>query len=292
MNGEQTFQLPKKRTILNLLVLCIFLIGIGAGSFIIGGTLSNTGFRILVYIIGIIFLLPSFIFLFLIFQISRSRYMIDREGLTIQWGFQKMVIPIQEIEWIRPYDQMGYTIPTPGLARLGVFSGKIRSSDLGEVLFFATRQQDAFLIGTTQEVLFLSPSDAQAFQKGVQEAVYLGSITPRERKVINLESPIRTIRSNFSLYLPLGIGLLLNLLLFIAYGFITTQAATFQVGQVFFDPSSGLVIIPMISSFSSVLSIILSLRLYKDNELKLYAYILAYSSCLLPTLLGLAIILG
>jgi len=217
---------------------------------------------------------------------------INREGLIIHWGFKKMIVPIQEIEWIRPYAQMGYTIPIPALARLGIFSGKVFSSDLGEVLFFATRQQQAYLIGTSQEVLFLSPSDAQAFQKGVQEAVYLGSITPLERKSINLESPIRTIRSNFSLYLPLGVGILFDLLLFIAYGFITSQMTSFQVGHVLFEPSSGLIILPILSSFSTILSIFVSLRLYKEKSLSLYAYLLAYSSFLLPALLGLAIIIG
>ncbi|NMB62876.1 MAG: hypothetical protein GYA18_11140 [Chloroflexi bacterium] len=292
MNGEQTFQLPKKRTILNLLVLCIFMMGVSTGSFIIGSTLSNAGFRILAYITGMIFLLPLFIFLFLTFQISRSFYGINREGLTIHWGFQKMVIPIQEIEWIRPYDQMGYTIPTPGLARLGVFSGKIFTSELGNVLFFATRQQDAYLIGTSQEVLFLSPSDIQTFQKGIQEAVYQGSITPLERKSINLESPIRTIRSNFSLYFPLIIGVLFDLFLFIVYGFITTQKTTFQVGLVLFEPSSSIIILPILSSFFTILSILVSLRLYKEKSLRLYAYLLSYSSFLLPMLLGVAIIMG
>lgn len=291
MNGEQNFQLPKRKTVLNLLVLCFFLAGISTGSFIIGSTLANAGFRILVYISGVVSLLPLFIFLFYLFQISHSYYGINREGLTIQWGFQKMVVPIQEIEWIRPYDQMGYTIPTPGLSRLGIFSGKLFTSELGDVLFFATRRQDAFLIGTTREVLFLSPADAQTFQKGVQEAVYLGSITPLERKSINLESPVRTIRANLSFYLPLIGGVFLDLALFIVYGFITSQQTAFQVGQVLFEPSSGLIILPTLSSFSSVLSILVGSRLYKEESLRLYAYLVAYSSFLLPVLLGLAILI-
>jgi|LDZU01.1.fsa_nt_gi hypothetical protein len=292
MNGEQVFRLPIKRTALNILVLCLLLSGLSSGSIIVASSMQNAGYRIIGYILGILFSLPIFFFLFQLFQISRSKYKIDRDGLTIFWGFQKMVMPIHEIEWIRPYDQMGYAVPLPALERMGIFTGKIFFRDLGDILFFATSQQDAFLIGTSQEVLFLSPIDPQAFQKGIQEAVYLGSITPLERKSINVESPARVVRSNLGLYLPLGIGVFLTLLLFILFGFVINARDSIQIGLVRFEPASGIIIIPLLSLILNTVNAFLSPKFFKKENLKLYAYLLAYAGPVMSLSLIIAILIG
>jgi hypothetical protein len=292
MNGEQVFWLPIKKAVLNILILCLLFGGLSIGSILIAVSMQNAGYRIIGYILGILFSLPIFFFLFQLFQIARSSYKIDRDGLTIFWGFQKMVIPIHEIEWIRPYDQMGYTIPLPSLERIGILSGRIFFGDLGNILFFAASQQNAFLIGTSQEVLFLSPVDPEAFQKGIQEAVYLGSITPLERKSIQMESPARIVRSNLGLYLPLGIGIFLTLLLFVLYGFVINTKEFIQVGMVRFEPAPGIIIIPVIAAIFNIINTVLAPRILKNEQLKLYALLLAYAGPVVSFFLVFAIVLG
>ena len=292
MNAEQIFQLPIKRAVFNILAFCLFLSGISVGSILIANTMENAGFRILLIILGILFLLPIFYFILLLFQITRSKYLIDREGLTIIWGLQKMVIPLNEIEWIRPYDQMGYSIPLPALAKLGIFSGRLFTPELGEVLFFATRQQDAYLIGTKQEMVFISPANPGAFQKGLQEAIYLGSITPPQRKSISFDSPMKNIRANLGLYVPLSIGLLLTLILFILYGFLSSQRESIQIGTTRFEPASNLLLIPILSAVFNLLDIIISPVIYKKEALKPYAILLSYSGFFLSAFLILSILIS
>ncbi|MHB8807102.1 MAG: PH domain-containing protein [Anaerolineaceae bacterium] len=292
MNGEQVFRLPTKKAVLNILILCLLLGGLSTGSILIAVSMQNAGYRILGYIFSILFSLPIFFFLFQLFQIARSKYKIDRDGLTVFWGLQKMVIPIQEIEWIRPYDQMGYTIPLPSLEKIGILSGRIFFGDLGDIFFFATSQQNAFLIGTSQEVLFLSPADAEAFQKGIQEAVYLGSITPLERKSIQIESPVNTVRSNPALYLPIGIGIFLTLVLFVLFGFVINIKDSIRVGLVLFEPASGVIILPIITAIFNIINAIFAPRILKNEQLKLYAYLLAYAGPVVSFFLILSIVLG
>ena len=93
MDGEQIFQLPVKKTIGNLFIFCFLLAGLSGGSFLIAISMQNAGYRILGYILGILFALLICTMLFQIIQVSRSQYRIEREGLTICWGFQRMVIP-------------------------------------------------------------------------------------------------------------------------------------------------------------------------------------------------------
>ena len=237
-------------------------------------------------------MLPVLLLVFQLFQIARSSYVANREGLTINWGFQKMVIPIQEIEWIRPYDQMGYSIPLPFLGKIGIFSGRLFLENLGDILFFASSLKDAFLVGTTQEVLFLSPANPQAFEKGIQEAVYKGSITPLERKDIQIASPTREIHSHPQLYIPLGLSILFSVGLFILFGFTLNLKDSIQVGFVRFDPAAGVVLLPIISAVFTTLNTIFAPKMLKNQELSLYAFLLAYTGLFVSFAFILVILAG
>ena len=292
MEGEQTFRLPLRNSLQNILILCLLFSGLSSGSILITSSLFNAGFRILGYVLGILFALPVLFFVFQIFQITRSKYVMNREGLTVYWGFQKMVIPVQEIQWIRPYDQMGYTIPLPSLEKIGILSGRIFFGDLGDILFFATSSKNAYLIGTTQEVLFLSPADAAAFEKGIQEAVYQGSITPLERKNIQIASPTKEIRSHPQLYIPLGLGILFTVVLFVLFGFTISMKDSIRVGFVLFEPAAGMVILPAITAVFSTLNAIFVPKLFKNQNLSLYAYLMAYTDLIVSFSFILIIIAG
>ncbi len=292
MDGERVFSLPTRRTTTNLLILCLFLAGISTGLILVSDTLSNPGFRILIQILSLLVLIPLLLLIVQIVRILRSKYRIDREGLTIQWGFQKMVIPMQEIEWIRPVDQMGYSIPLPAFAKIGLFYGKTRSPNLGEILFFATQQQDALLIGTTQEVIFLSPLDAGAFEKGLQESVYLGSITPLERKSIRVDSPFLTIRTNLRLYVPISFSFLLTLGLFVLFGFTVNTREAIQIGPVLFEATGNLIVIPILAMLVNILDGILTPFLYKQENLRPYAFLTAYSGLVMTMLLVISILIS
>ncbi len=237
-------------------------------------------------------MLPVLLLVFQLFQIARSSYVANREGLTINWGFQKMVIPIQEIEWIRPYDQMGYTIPLPSLEKIGVLSGKLFYKDLGDILFFATSSRHAYLIGTTREVLFLSPADPKAFEKGIQDAVYRGSITPLERKDIQITSPTREIHSHPQVYIPLGLSILFSVGLFVLFGFTISMKDSIRVGFVRFDPAAGVVLLPIISAVFTTLNTIFAPKMLKNQELSLYAFLLAYTGLFVSFAFILIIIIG
>jgi len=275
----------------DLLIICVLCACLSAGCFLIAFSQQNPGFRILASIFGILFSLLALWILFQIVQILISYYRIDRDGLTICWGFQKMVVPIQQIEWIRPYDQCGYAIPMPFLERVGILSGHTFSQDLGNILFFATQQQNSILIGTAQEVLFLSPADIEAFQRGIQEAVYQGSLTPIERKSIQINSPFRAIRSSPSLYLPLLVGIFLTLVLFVYFGFLINRYDAIQVGLTLFKARSA-IILPIFSAIFNLVNTIIAPKIAKKEDLKVYAYLMAYVGAFVPFFFILSIMVS
>lgn len=285
MNSKQEYPLPIQKTFSRVFLLCLFLSGIAGGCILAATSTANTGLRILLLLIGIPNILPVLYLMLRLIRIVRSRYTIDRDGLTIHWGSQKMIIPIAEIEWVRPYAQMGYSITFPGLSQLGIFSGKRTSAELGDILFFATRQHDAILVGTSNEVLFLSPNDATSFQKEIREARYLGSITPIERQEIRVESTIRKVTTERGILLPLGVSFILSILLFLLYGFMIITRESFQLGSVTFNPASQFLLVPILSTIINILDVILVIILQRNSDLKPYTKLTAYTGLGMNTIL-------
>ena len=112
-----------KRGTIILGVLIFITIGV-AVSFFWLSSISSAGLLFSVYMaLGVVFCLPLPMLGYRFFALNRAYYDLDRNVLTIHWGLRTEIIPIREIQWIRPVIDLVLTLPNPKLTLPGAYLG-------------------------------------------------------------------------------------------------------------------------------------------------------------------------
>ncbi len=91
------------------------------------------------------------------------RYTFDRNGLTIHWGGNRQIIPMNRVRAVRPWAE-GEKVRERGLRWPGCHRGRGRSAELGTVEFYATAGRPAqVLVCTEGHTYVLSPHRPEEF---------------------------------------------------------------------------------------------------------------------------------
>ena len=112
------------------------------------------------------------------YGLAQASYSIDRDGLRIRWGLRSEDIPLPEIEWVRPADEMGMQLPLPILKWPGAILGNKFSADLGNIEYIASENSKILLIATPQKIYAISPDESREFLRAFQIAIEMGSLSP------------------------------------------------------------------------------------------------------------------
>jgi hypothetical protein len=109
------------------------------------------------------------LFLYWTFALARLRYVIDRNALTVHWGFVRQVVPMDKIERVIT----GQTTAAPQIAGVNwpgyhVGSGSVEL--IGESLFYSAHSGpgDLAYIVTPEQTYALSVPNAEAFRKAME----------------------------------------------------------------------------------------------------------------------------
>jgi len=135
---------------------------------------------VLYLVMGILAFAPIPILGYRAYALYRAQYQLDRDSLELRWGLRDEIIPLSDIEWVRPVDDLTHPLAAPATALPGAVLGLRRHRDLGIVEFLASRRRGLLLVGTPERVYAISPADATAFLETFARAVELGSL--RESK--------------------------------------------------------------------------------------------------------------
>src|SRR5258706_7412584 len=135
-------------------------------------------------LISLIAFAPIPFFIYRAYSLWRANYHIDRDRLTIHSGLRAVDIPLTDIEWIRPADDLTHPLGLPSLPLPGGFLGGRRHPDLGLVEFLAAEAKKLLLVATAKRVFSISPEDPAALSPTVARASELGSTTPTEAKSV------------------------------------------------------------------------------------------------------------
>lgn len=118
------------------------------------------------------------------YALFRAQYTLNRESLELRWGLRDEVIPLSDIEWVRPVRDLTRPLTSPPLATPGAFLGFRRHADLGVVEFLASDRQRMLLVSTPKRVYAISPANPAEFLETFARAVELGSLgTTRSRSL-------------------------------------------------------------------------------------------------------------
>lgn len=231
-----------------------------------------------------------------VFALYRGSYEIDRDSLSIHWGLRVEDIPLSDIEWIRPAEDLTNPLIMPALPLPGALLGIRRHPDLGSVEFIASDPKKLLLVATAKRVFVISPDNPAGLAQTFARATEMGSLAPTEAKSVYPSFIVsQAWESGIARYLWLS-ALFLNIGLFIWASLIipstpqvalAVQAADSTLETV---SSSQLIIFPVASLLLAVAGWIAGLSFYRWERERILAFIVWGSSTFTSLLFLLAVL--
>jgi len=260
-------------------------------------TATEVGIAFLIYLlVSLAAFIPIPIFAYRAYSLWRADYYMDRDSLAINWGLRVENIPLSDIEWMRPAEDLTHPLALPTLRLPGGLLGLRRHPDLGVVEFLAADVSKLLLIATAKRVFVISPDNPAALAQTFARATELGSLAPVEAKSIYPSFVVsQAWESGLARYLWLS-ALFLNLGLFVWASLIIPSTPHVALGPQFVGspletvPSSQLIIFPVASLLLSVAGWIMGLYLYRWDRERILAFIVWGSGTLSSLLFLIAVL--
>jgi len=234
-----------------------------------------------------------------LYGLISARYILDRDGLFLQWGFSIEQIPIASIEKMVKGEETKIQIKPPfSFCWPGCIVGQKQVEEFGLVEFFATKSaKEQIIIPLKGRSLVISPPDVEIFYQTFHEVVRLGSLE---------EIPAISVRPDFfsarlwndrfarSLILS-GLALVVCLL-----GYLGLRAVHLPESVPFgfdsmgvpvtFVPPSQLLLLPLVGGFFWLVNLVVGVWLYRLEKDRQIAYVVWFTGTLLGGLLWGAIL--
>lgn len=163
-------------------VLLAFLAVVAAWA-ILNLSSATTGVPFVAYLVlAVLAFSPIPLLSYRLYALFRAQYILDRNSLELRWGLRDEVIPLSDIEWVRPVQDLSVPLLAPALATPGAILGFQRHRDLGIVEFLASARGRLLLVATAKRVYAISPSNPSEFLETFGRAVELGSLRTTKSK--------------------------------------------------------------------------------------------------------------
>jgi hypothetical protein len=234
-----------------------------------------------------------------LYGLITARYVLDRDGFCLRWGFSVEQIPIASIDKMIKGDEISINIDPPFVFRWpGCIVGQKMVEGFGLVEFFATRPiKEQLIIPLKERRLVISPPDIENFHQSFLEAVHLGSL--EEIPTISVRPDFFSARlwsDRLARFLILS-ALILNLCLLGYLGFRTAnlpESVPFGFDSAglpdTFVPPSQLLLLPLVGGFYWLANLLVGVWLYRLEEDRQVAYVVWFTGTLLGGLLWGAIL--
>jgi len=239
---------------------------------------------------------PIPFFIYRIYSLWRADYIIDRDSLAIYWGLRLEDIPLSDIEWIRPADDLTHPLTLPTFPLPGGLIGLRRHPDLGLVEFIASDAGKLLLIATSKRIFVISPEDPAALTQTFARATEMGSLAPTEARSVYPSFVVtQAWESGLARYLWLA-ALFLNIGMFIWTGLITPATPRVALGPQFAGslletvPSSQIIIFPVASLLLAIAGWVAGLYFYRWERERILAFIVWGSGTLSSLLFLLSVL--
>ncbi|HNK62874.1 MAG TPA: PH domain-containing protein [Anaerolineales bacterium] len=239
---------------------------------------------------------PIPFFIYRIYSLWRADYIIDRDSLAIYWGLRLEDIPLSDIEWIRPADDLTHPLTLPTFPLPGGLIGLRRHPDLGLVEFIASDAGKLLLIATSKRIFVISPEDPAALTQTFARATEMGSLAPTEARSVYPSFVVtQAWESGLARYLWLA-ALFLNIGMFIWTGLIIPATPRVALGPQFAGslletvPSSQIIIFPVASLLLAIAGWVAGLYFYRWERERILAFIVWGSGTLSSLLFLLSVL--
>jgi hypothetical protein len=230
------------------------------------------------------------------YALLQGGYSLDRDRLRIRWGLRGEDIPLLDVEWLRPADELGYRLPLPFLATPGAYLGTRSVGGLGLVEFIAASRRKMLLVATPQKVYVISPNDVSGFMRAFQRASEMGSLETVAPQSVQPLAFFQKIWGSLPARVLIVVGLMLTLVLFIIVGLAIPNLTSVPLG---FDanrlpleavPPERLLLLPVLGALVYLMDFSVGLFFFRRAEHRLAAFLLWVGGMITQLLLIISII--
>ena len=278
---EMTNFLPPRRMGLLLHGVTALLQAGGGGLALWQAIEQAAGLKFVLLVVAALILLGSLPFIiYRLYALLQGGYSMDRDRLRIRWGLRGEDIPLPAIEWVRPADELGYSLPLPFLPVPGAYLGTRTVSGLGEVEFIASSRRKMLLVATPEKVYAISPDDVSGFMRTFQQAAEMGSLELVPSQSLQPLAFFQRIWQSLPARLLILSGLILTLVLFIFVGLAIPTLNSVPLG---FDanlqpleavPSERLLLLPVLGALMFVMDFSVGLFFFRRDAQRPASYLL------------------
>ncbi len=257
---------------------------------------ETLGLNFAIYLlVGIVAFAPLPLLVYRAYALFRAQYVLNRDSLELRWGLRDESIPLMDIEWVRPIDDLTYPLRSPSPALPGALLGVRRHRDLGVVEFIASEKRNLLLVATPRRVYAISPQEPAEFTQTFSRAVELGSLSSAQPKSVYPSFVLAQawasglVRYLWLAALFLNIGLIVwTSLLIPSLSQVTFAIGASEGGGVV--PAAQLVILPLLSALLTSLGWVAGLYYYRWEEQRVLATAIWASSTLTSLLFLIAVL--
>ncbi len=297
MTGAQRF-LPKRKPglIFHATLIILVLAGI---SFLLWMAFGQPGgLSLILYLAAAFLLMATLPFLaYRGYALLHANYTLERDGLRIRWGLRSLDIPITEVEWVRPVEDLLIPLKMPIFSTPGAILGEGYHPDLGKLEFIASSAQNLVIVATMNQVVILSPDEKDDFIQRFNRTIEMGSLSPIEPHSTKPAVFLRQVTTDklARILIPLGFGLWFALLVIVSI--IIPGRSAISLG---YDatglpleavPAARMLMLPILGILLYLVSLIGGAYIFRKDATRPVSYLLWAGGVLAPFLLILATIL-
>jgi hypothetical protein len=239
----------------------------------------------------LVFSLPIPMVVYRAYGLLRAAYHLSPEGIVLDWGLRREIIPMENILWVSPAPYLERPLPLPRLRWPGGVVG-IRRIRTGSVEYMATQSDKLIFIAAPGKIYAISPENPDAFLQTFQRQAEIGALNPISAHSIYPTFLLGSVWGSRLARTTIFIGLILSLIFLIWITFVFPASAfplTNSNGSRTITQAQVL-LLSIVNALFFLVDLFLGLFLFRRPESQLMAHLLWGSSVLTSLLLFIAII--
>ncbi|MBG0770763.1 MAG: hypothetical protein H0S82_03595, partial [Anaerolineaceae bacterium] len=244
---EREFFPPRRTGVLIQGAMALWFLAAG-GYFFFIAVQDQAGLDFLLHmVIALVLWAPLPLILYRLYSLMSSSYTLRRDGLRIHWGLRREDVPLNDIEWIRPANELGFRLPLPWLRWPGALLGSRKVPELGLVDFMAADLAHTLLVATPDKVFAISPQDTGAFMMLFRQINEMGSLIPLEAQSVYPTLLIGHVWEDRKARLLVIVGFLIGLVLLAVDAIAVTRLDVIPwIGAEVTAPAERLLLLPVL----------------------------------------------
>lgn len=284
---ETEFLPPRRTGVLIQGAMALWFLAAG-GYFFFMAVQDQAGLDFMLHmVISLVLLAPLPVILYRLYALISSTYTLRRDGLRIRWGLRREDVPLNDIEWIRPANELGFRLPLPWLRWPGSLIGSRKVSELGLVEFMSADMAHMLLVATSEKVFAISPENTSAFMMLFHQMNELGSLAPLEAQSVYPTLLIGRVWEDRKARMMVIISFVIGLVLLAVDAIAVTRLDVIPwIGAGTTAPAERLLLLPILDGLIWLVDLVMGTLLFpRGGDMPLAAYLLWGASGLTGLLL-------